>query len=177
MLQTNNTYKSSTRKPFSLLRRTPQSSLPPRNGGNPAARSGTCLPPHTLPSPRPLVLGLPPPPPSGTSTAGVGSRGSPTAGDRRAAAGSRELRGSESPFGSTPACRPGTSPSLRSQGLDHGTAADPRCPQRGSARGGCTRCPRGHHPARGAVIDIELAKAAIETKGEWREMKKWISAI
>lgn len=61
MLQTNNTYKSSTRKPFSLLRRTPQSSLPPRNGGSPTARSGTCLPLRALLSPRPLVLGLPSP--------------------------------------------------------------------------------------------------------------------
>lgn len=47
-----------------------------------------------------------------------------------------ELRGSESPFSSTAACRLGTRPSLRSQGLDHGTSPVPRCPQRGSARGG-----------------------------------------
>lgn len=120
----------------------PSSEEPPKaachqeTGGVQLREAGLAFPFAPCRAPGRLFWGCPPPPPSGTSAAGVGSRGSPTAGDRRAAAGSRELRGSESPSCSTPACRPGTSPSLRSQGLEHGTAAEPRCPQRGSARGG-----------------------------------------
>lgn len=97
-------------------------------------------------------------------------------GDQIAADGSWEQRESESPFSSTPACRHRKCghqyivalPEFRLCYLcSPQTAHSYRVPC-----GGWMRCPWGQHPACGLFIYIKLSKVAIETKGEWGEMKK-----